>query len=99
MKSILTFLSALLLFTSALCQELASKDGLTLTYEATKTETTKKADKWKIKLTMNNVTGHDVYFSVTSSMPSVTLDAQYAKVDIPTAHRKQWLEKTDGYFI
>jgi hypothetical protein len=73
----------LLLSVSAYGQELASKNGLTISYEASKIETVKKFDKWNVKLIINNTTGSDLFFS---AMPTgLMLDAPYTKIDVPNA--------------
>jgi hypothetical protein len=85
MKITFAPLIVVLISASAYTQELASKGGLTISYEASKTESTKKADKWSIKIIVNNTTGADLYFSAMLSSNAVSLDAPYVRIDIPNA--------------
>jgi hypothetical protein len=85
MKTSFTCLFALLMCASVYGQELASKGGLTVSYEASKIESTKKADKWSIKILINNSTGADLYFTAMLSTNAVSLDAPYVRIDIPNA--------------
>jgi hypothetical protein len=85
MKIFFTCSVAILLCMSAYSQELASKGGLTVSYEASKIETTKRADKWSIKVIINNTTGADLYFSAMLSSNAISLDAPYVRIDIPNA--------------
>lgn len=84
MKILLTGVITILLCASAYGQELASKAGIVVSYEAAKTETAKKFDKWNVKVTINNTTGADLYFAGNVG-GSLSLDASYLRIDIPNA--------------
>jgi hypothetical protein len=83
MKLIAACFIAFLLSTSVYGQELANKNGLIVSYEASKIETAKKFDKWNVKLIINNTTGSDLFFYAIPT--GLMLDAPYAKIDVPNA--------------
>jgi|GEM_PF-4825233 len=82
-KSLATCFAILLLSVPAFNQELANKGGLIVSCAATKLETDKKADKWKLTVTIDNTTGGDLYFA--GNIVGATLTAPYARINIPNA--------------